>query len=102
MDSAGRSIEVAGASNLNVLNGFLAWSSDGRYLIAIVDPGSLPTAVWMADTTLNRPFQRVYEAPPHTRFRGAAWLPGSMSVLLGQMRRDADVVLFERLREPRP
>ena len=96
--SAGEPIDVGGASGPNVLNGYLTWSADGSQLIAIVEPGAGVAAIWVAGFNPPVPFRRAYEAPPNVRFRGATPVPGEHAILLGQVRRSADVVLFDRVR----
>ncbi len=99
--SAGEAVALDTA-DLNVLNGFVSCSADGRKLAAFVDPGAAPSAVWISDLDPPRPFRRLSEAPPHVRFRGASWLGGSTSLVAGRTMRSADVVLFERLNSPAP
>jgi Tol biopolymer transport system component len=95
--SAGAPVDLGFATSPNVLNGFVSCSWDGSRVLAVVDPGAAPAAIWLGDVARNGPFRRIYQAPPHTRFRGVAWLPESSSVIVGRSIRAADVVLFERV-----
>jgi eukaryotic-like serine/threonine-protein kinase len=79
----------------NVLNGFLAWSSDGRNLAAIVDPGATTGAVWVIDVGRKEPWRKLIDFPSGVRLRGAARSPDGMSLIVGQIRRTSDIVLFE-------
>ena len=83
------------AQSPNVLNGFITWSFDGRSLAAIIDPGAATGAVWIVDVDHNDPWKKQIDFPAGVRLRGAAWSPDGMSLVVGQVRRTSDIVLFE-------
>jgi Tol biopolymer transport system component len=95
--SEGAPLDFGFAMSPNVLNGYVSCSPDGGRILAFIDPGAAPSAIWMADVQHAHPFRRIYEAPPHVRFRGASWLPGGSAFVVGRSIRSADVVLFERV-----
>lgn len=82
-------------SSPNLLNGFLTWSPDGRYLAAFVEPGATSGAVWILDSKGAQAARRVASLPPGVRIRGASWSPDGTAIVVGQVRRTSDIVLFE-------
>jgi Tol biopolymer transport system component len=80
----------------NILNGFLAWSPDGRHLAAFVEPGATSGLVWIVDITGAEPPWKLTELPAGVRVRGATWSPDGARILFGQTERTSDIVLFER------
>lgn len=83
------------AQSPNVLNGFIAWSADGRSLAAVIDPGATSGAVWLIDVDRKEPWRKLIDFPPDVRLRGAAWSPDGKSLIVGQIRKTSAIVLFE-------
>jgi len=95
VDRTGQPVQTSVPTSPNVLNGFLAWSSDGRYLAAITEPGATTDVIWIVDVEKRTPFQRLVELPPGIRVRGAAWSSDGSSIVLGQRRGSSDIVRFD-------
>ena len=83
------------ADSPNLLNGFLAWSADGRHLAAFVDPGSAASAVWLPRCHGAEPARKLKDLRPGTRASGAAWSPDGNAIFFGETERSSDVVLFQ-------
>lgn len=92
---AGRPVHPGLAGGPNVLNGFLIWSHDGRHLAAFIDPGASPGAVWILDAAGVEPPKKAAGIRPGVRLRGATWSPDGARILVGQMERTSDIVLFQ-------
>ena len=95
VNSLGQSLYPGLAESPNVLNGFLAWSPDCRYLAAFVEPGASTGTVWVLDTQGVEPARKLLDLPPGTRLRGAAWTGDATTIVMGQRQRNSDIVLFE-------
>jgi Tol biopolymer transport system component len=96
INAKGESVRTDSPQSPNVLNGFLVWSPDSRQLAAVVDPGATPGAVWTINFDGREPWKKLIEFPAGTRLRGAAWSPDGKSLIVGQIHRTSDIVLFER------
>ena len=96
VDHAGQLLHGMPPESPNVLNGFLAWSPDGRHLAAAVEPGASASAVWIVDTTGEEPVKKIVQLPGAVRIRGGTWSPDGSSLVLGYVQRSSHIVVFER------
>jgi eukaryotic-like serine/threonine-protein kinase len=96
VNSGGQPVHLDRPASPNVLNGFLAWSRDGRHLAAFVDPGASSGVVWLLDTAGHEAARKIADLPAGVRLRGAAWAPDGSSLVLGYIQRSSDIALFER------
>jgi eukaryotic-like serine/threonine-protein kinase len=95
VNSSGEPVLTTSAQSPNVLNGFLAWSPEGRVLAAVIDPGAKAGAVWAIDFAHKESWRKVTDLPLDVRLRGAAWSPDGKTLIVGQIRRASSIVLFE-------
>jgi eukaryotic-like serine/threonine-protein kinase len=96
MTSSGQPVPLDIGQTLHFVNGFLAWSRDGRKLAATRVPGTAAASVWVSDLDASRPIHQVLKVPDDALIRGIAWSGDGRSVIIGQQRASSDIVLFER------
>ncbi len=96
VDSRGHPLYMDLPESPNVLAGFLAWAPDGNRLAAVVEPGATAGAVWILDMARHQPPRRLTEFAAGIRLRGASWSADGSTLVVGQLERKSDIVLFER------
>ncbi len=96
MTSAGQPVTRDIGQTVPLVNGFLAWSRDGRKLAATRVPGTAAASVWISDLDASRPIRQVYKVPDEAIVRGIVWSGDGGSVIIGQQRASSDIVLFEQ------
>jgi hypothetical protein len=96
MTSSGQPITLDVGQTVSFVNGFLAWSRDGRKLAAMRVPGTAAASVWITDLDAGRPIHQVLMLPGDALVRGIVWSGDGRSVIIGQQRASSDIVLFDQ------
>ena len=96
MTSSGQPVPLDIGQTVPLVNGFLAWSRDGRRLAATRVPGTSAASVWISDLDASRPIRQVFKVPGDALLRGIAWSGDGRSVIIGQQRASSDIVLFDQ------
>ena len=82
-------------AKLQIANGFLAWSPDGKRLASVSLAGAFPGAVWMIDPDTGST-RKLADLGPSDLARGLTWSRDASSLILGLIRRSGDIFLAER------
>jgi eukaryotic-like serine/threonine-protein kinase len=75
-------------------NGATAWDPSGRRLAVYGNSGAVASVVFIIEPDSDQP-RRLLDFPPDVSLRGLAWSADGKSLLIGQQRRNTDIVLFE-------
>jgi Tol biopolymer transport system component len=75
-------------------NGATAWDPSGRRLAVYGNSGAVASVVFIIEPGSDQP-RRLLDFPPDVVLRGMAWSADGTSLLIGQQRRNTDIVLFE-------
>ncbi len=70
MTSSGQPVTFDIGQTVPLVNGFLAWSHDGRKLAATRVPGTAGASVWISDLDASRPIRQVFKVPGDAIVRG--------------------------------
>jgi len=76
-------------------NGALAWTPDARRIAAIGNSGAVASVIFVVDPEQREQPRQLLEFPPDVRLRGVAWSQDGRSLIVGQQRRESDIVLFD-------
>jgi len=82
-------------AKLQIANGYLAWSPDGKRLAGVSLAGAFPGAIWIVDpdTATSR---KLLDLGPSDLARGLAWSRDGSSLILALIQRSGDIFLAER------
>ena len=78
----------------NISNGLLAWSPDGRRLLAAARFTTLPMEILVLDVSSTDPPRTVVKLPIGGGILGAAWSADGSSILAGIEEPNSDIVLL--------
>jgi serine/threonine protein kinase/Tol biopolymer transport system component len=79
-----------------ILNGFLAWSPDGKRLAAVALPGAAAGSVWIIEPNNPVPYKKLMDLPAGVFLRGLTWARDGSSIIVGRYRWSGDIFLAER------
>ena len=93
--------DVAGSpqgdlAKLQIANGYLAWSPDGRRLAGVSLAGAFPGAIWIIDSD-TRTYRKLLDLGPTDLARGVAWSRDGSSLIVSLIQRSGDIFLADRL-----
>jgi len=82
-------------AKLQIANGYLAWSADGKRLAGVSLSGAFPGAIWIIDpdTATTR---KLVDLGPADLARGITWSRDGSSLIVGLIKRSGDIFLAER------
>ncbi len=75
-------------------NGLLAWSADGRRLLAVARGAATRLRAHVVEPGAAEPYRLLFELPVGQTIRGASWSAGGASLLVGLEAPESDVVLL--------
>lgn len=102
--SAGKHLHPANSTEselakLQIANGYLAWSPDGKRLAGVSLAGAFPGAIWIIDPASGT-YRKLMDLGPTDLARGVAWSRDGSSLILSIIRRSGDIFLAERAMQP--
>ena len=102
--SSGKHVNPANSTQndvakLQIANGYLAWSPDGKRLAGVSLAGAFPGAIWIIDPH-SRTYRKLLDLGPTDLARGIAWSRDGSSLILGLIQRSGDIFLAERAGKP--
>jgi eukaryotic-like serine/threonine-protein kinase len=83
-------------AKLQIANGYLAWSPDGKRLAGVSLAGAFPGAVWIIDPDAAT-CRKLVDLGPADLARGVTWSRDGSSLIVGLIKRSGDIFLAERL-----
>ena len=81
---------------LNVSNGFVSWSPDGRRLAAVSLPGAFSGSIWIVDPASATPFRKLLDLTAGVLLRGMTWSRDGSSLVVGRIQGAGDIFYAER------
>jgi eukaryotic-like serine/threonine-protein kinase len=102
--STGKHLDPANSTQselakLQIANGYLAWSPDGKRLAGVSLAGAFPGAIWIIDP-VSRTYRKLLDLRPTDLARGVAWSRDGSSLILSVIHRSGDIFLAERTGKP--
>jgi Tol biopolymer transport system component len=94
----GRPRTLGPAEDVQINNGVVAWSRDGRRLAVATIIGSFGSWLSIVDLEGKGSLRRLVALPGDVRPRGLTWNPDGTSLTVGIVRASGDIFLAERTR----
>ena len=85
---------------VQVANGFLSWSPDGRRVAVVALPGAFGGSIWIIEPASEASPRKLLDLPAGVFFRGLAWSRDGSSLILGRIQQSGDIFLAERSEKP--
>jgi Tol biopolymer transport system component len=82
---------------VNLSNGQMSWSPDGRRLAAVSLPGAFAGALWIIEPGARDPFRKLLDLPAGDLVRGVTWTADGAAVIIGRISSRGDIILAERM-----
>jgi Tol biopolymer transport system component len=81
---------------LQIGNGQVAWSPDGRVIAAMSNPGQRPSEILLIQVDSTGPPTLVITVKSSQQFRGLDWSADQSRLIVGVSERTSDIVLFDQ------
>jgi Tol biopolymer transport system component len=79
---------------VQVGNGSLAWSADGRWLAVVGLPGARAGYIWLIESGGTTPARPLIDLPSGVTLRGMTWERDGSSIVVGFVQWASDIVMF--------
>jgi len=89
-------IHAPDSDGLQVANGQVAWSPDGRFIAAMSTPGQRPSEIFLIQPDATASPRVVITVKSSQQGRGLDWWPDQSKLIIGLSERTADIVLFDQ------
>jgi Tol biopolymer transport system component len=86
----------ADETGVQIANGFLSWSPDGRRLAAVALPGAFSGSIWIVEPEGATPLRKLLDLAANDLLRGVTWSRDGSSLIVGRIQRAGDIFLAER------
>jgi Tol biopolymer transport system component len=94
VDPSGKPLLESLRRGPNISNGLLAWSPDGKRLVAAARNTTLGQELFLVDPTATDPYRSLWKAPPGAGVLGVTWSADGSSIIAALEEPRSDIVLL--------